>query len=139
MQKFVSHAVSIKDILNKVTEQSNNDKKVEVLQQYNRPDLKFIVELMYATDLEGFKLPEFKMPNKPFGTTYMTIRAAIPKMRIALANRDNKRVFENNMIRVLESLSTEEVEVLVHVLNGKKIEGISKSVFKKVYPQFFRD
>lgn len=135
---FVSQAISAAEILETAAKLESNEDKVEYLSKYVRKDIRFLVELMYVHDLKGLYIPEYTPLDKPYTMAFMTLGTAIAKIKAALVYRENKPVYEKNLIRVLESVTKEEAALLVHVLTGKKIEGISKATFKKVYPEFFR-
>lgn len=68
----------------------------------------------------------------------MTVLSALPKINAALQHKDNQAVYERNLKLALENVSPEESDLLVEIFGGKKFEGVSKAVLKRVYPAFFR-
>jgi hypothetical protein len=138
--KHINRNLTIPEIFKRVTAlEGTIDEKAKLLAQFDRKDIRWVVDFMYNGEIDGVVVPEFKRSNRPVGQEYMTILTAIPKLNSALGNRHNKAVFDRNMIMVLENISGDESDLLVSLMNGKKVEGVSKAVFKRVYPAFFRE
>lgn len=116
------------------------DEKAALIKQHNRKDLHWLVDFMYNGKevQESVKLPDFIVSTKPVGNNYLTIGNALPKINAAITHRANKAVFDRNMRMVLESVSADESKLLVDVFAGRKIEGISKAVFERSLPMYFR-
>lgn len=114
------------------------DDKAQVLKMYDRKDLRFVVDFMYNGNKDGLYVPEYTPSSKPVGMNYMTIGTALKQIEAALQYRTQIDVYERNVVRVLESVSADEAQLIADLFEGKKVEGISKAVFKRVYPAFFR-
>lgn len=116
------------------------DDKARLLAQYDRKDIRWLVDVAYNCDTTKLPaLPDFKRSNRPSGIDYMTILSAIPRIEAALRHKDNPVVWNKSMAIVLENVTGSESDLLVNIFSGKKFEGVSKAVLKRVYPQFFRD
>lgn len=133
--------LSAVEFFKKVSYEDFTDKKVELLKSANRKDVKWIVDFMYNEKLDNtIYIPKFTPSNKSYGFNFITLSNCAQKVQIAVNHfkNGNYTQYERHIVNVLECLSEDEANLLVHILQGKKIFGISKSVFKKVYPQFFR-
>lgn len=116
------------------------DEKAQFLAQYNRKDIRWLVDFAYNCDTTKLPpLPEFKRSNRPSGIDYMTILSAIPRIDAAVKHKDNRKIWDKSMALVLENITGSEADLLVNIFAGKKFEGVSKAVLKRVYPQFFRE
>lgn len=118
----------------------DNDEQVKLLKENDSKGLRFIVNGMYNVDWSGMKLPLFKYSDKPEAICESSIGLCIKRIDAAYRIRhDNPKRSEELMELVLESVSKEEADLLVNMIKGKKIDGISKTVFKKAFPGFFLD
>lgn len=116
------------------------DEKAQLLNQFDRKDIRWLVDFAYNGGVVPgtFSLPEYKVSNRPHGIDYLTLMSALPQLNAALRYKDNAKVFNKNMAIVLENISAGEAKLLCDLFAGKKIEGVSKAVLKRVYPTFFR-
>lgn len=114
------------------------DEKARLLAQYDRKDIRWLIDIAYNGE-QPYPIPEYKQSNRPHGVGFMTLLNALPKLNSALQYKDNKSVYDRNLKLVLENVSIGETELLISVLQGRKIEGVSKAVLKRVYPTFFRE
>jgi len=114
------------------------DEKARLLAQYDRKDVRWLVDIAYNGE-QPYPIPEYKPSNRPHTVGFMTLLNALPKLNAALQYKDNKAVYDRNLKLVLENVSVGDVDLLISVLQGKKIEGVSKAVLKRVYPTFFRE
>lgn len=137
--KYVNRNIPANKVFEIVANKGTIDEKVETLKVYDRKDIRWIVDFMYNADKTGLYVPEYTPSKHAESFTYMTILTAIPKIQASLRNRNNKPLYERNLILVLENLTSSEAKLIADLFEGKKIEGISKHVFKKVYPNFFRE
>jgi hypothetical protein len=114
------------------------DEKARLLAQYDRKDVRWLVDIAYNGE-QPYPIPEYKPSNRPHTVGFMTLLNALPKLNAALQYKDNKAVYDRNLKLVLENVSVGDVDLLISILQGKKIEGVSKAVLKRVYPTFFRE
>jgi hypothetical protein len=114
------------------------DEKARLLAQYDRKDVRWLVDIAYNGE-QPYPIPEYKPSNRPHTVGFMTLLNALPKLNAAMQYKDNKAVYDRNLKLVLENVSVGDVDLLISVLQGKKIEGVSKAVLKRVYPTFFRE
>lgn len=137
--KYINRNISIPEIFEIVSKLDTIEEKVNLLKQYDRRDLRWVVDFMYNADKTGLYIPDYKPGNFVNGMSYMSIGSALQKIEAALNNKHNKTIYERNLIIVLENVHKEEAQLLTDIFQGKKIEGVSKQVFKRVYPAFFRE
>lgn len=136
--KHINKNISIVEIFQRVRElEGTVDDKAKLLALYDRKDVRWLVDFAYNGPVP-LNIPEFKRSNRPYGVEYMTVLSGLPKLNSALQYIDNPVVFERNLKLVLENISPEESDLLVDIFSGKKFEGVSKAVLKRVYPTFFR-
>lgn len=135
--KYVNKTLSLPEIFKRVAAQPTVEEKINTLKQYDRKDVRWVVDFMYNADTEGLTIPEYKKSNYIDGMSYMTIITAIGKLQSSIQYRNNPSVYTRNMTVVLESLHADEAQLIVDIFQGNKIEGVSKKVFKRVYPNFF--
>lgn len=116
------------------------DDKASLLAQYDRKDIRWLVDFAYNSDPTKLPpMPEFKRSIRPSGIDYMTILSALPRIEASLKHKDNLALWNKNMALVLENVNGNDADLLVSLFSGKKVEGVSKAVFKRVYPNFFRE
>ena len=137
--KRINKTLPVNEIFQLVTELNGTvDEKARLLAQYDRKDIRWLVDIAYNGE-QPYPIPEFKRSNREHGIGFMTLLNALPKLNAAMQYKDNKAVYDRNLKLVLENVSVGEIDLLVSVLQGKKIEGVSKAVLKRVYPTFFRE
>lgn len=139
--KYYDRHISLPEVLKKVSELKGTvDEKSKLLSMYDGKSLRWLVNAMYFLDIDKLTLPtEYKKCKSPYGFTPMSFGSAIPKIEAAIKNRDNIQVFNRHFMLVLENLHPSESDLILDVLSGKKIEGVSKAVFKRTYPSYFPD
>lgn len=136
--KYLNKNISIVEIFKLVRElEGTVDDKAQLLAQYDRKDVRWLIDFAYNGPVP-LTIPTFKRSIRPYGIEYMTVLSGLPKLNSALQYIDNPTVFERNIKLVLENISPEESDLLVEIFSGKKFEGVSKAVLKRVYPAFFR-
>lgn len=136
--KHINKNISIVEIFQRVRElEGTVDEKAQLLTQYDRKDVRWLIDFAYNGPTP-LNIPPYKRSNRPYGIEYMTVLSALPKINAALQHKDNQAVYERNLKLALENVSPEESDLLVEIFCGKKFEGVSKAVLKRVYPAFFR-
>ncbi|MNE51604.1 hypothetical protein D3C80_1462390 [compost metagenome] len=136
--KHINKNISIVEIFQRVRElEGTVDDKAKLLAVYDRKDVRWLVDFAYNGPVP-LNIPEFKRSNRPYGIAYLTVLTGLPKLNSALQYVSNQAVFDRNLKLVLENVSPEEADLLVEIFSGKKFEGVSKAVLKRVYPTFFR-
>lgn len=137
--KPVNSSLTIPEVFDRIRSAGDTvDEKAKELSRYaHRPDIRWIVDYMYNADVTQVVIPEYKKNNYPLGCNYMSIGTSIAMLNTAIQHRSNPKVYERNLITILESVHATEAEFLEAVLKGGKVEGISKAVFKRVFPGFF--
>ena len=137
--KYMNKALPVSEIFKLVAELNGTvDEKARLLAQYDRKDVRWLVDIAYNGE-QPYPIPEYKPSNRPHTVGFMTLLNALPKLNAALQYKDNKAVYDRNLKLVLENVSVGDVDLLINVLQGRKIEGVSKAVLKRVYPTFFRE
>lgn len=136
---YINTALSLPEIFERVALLPTIEDKVNMLRRFDRKDLRWVVDFMYNANTSKFYIPAFEPQDFIQGMSYMSILNALTKIEAALNNIDRPEIYERNLIVVMESLHIDEAILLSDILTGKKIEGISKQVFKKLYPDFFRE
>jgi hypothetical protein len=136
---YVDKSLSLPEIFDRVGSKGTIDEKVTMLKRYDTKALRWFVDSTYNRDFSDIIIPEYKKSNNPPGISFININKAIPRIEVAIKNKDNERIRDRNLILVLEGLSAEEAALIEKLIKGeRKITGVSKTVFKKVYPEFFR-
>jgi hypothetical protein len=95
---------------------------------------------MYNRDWSDMVIPKYTPSKRPPEISHQSIKTAINRIEQAYFYRlTDPKLTEKNLMLVLEEMSAPEAELLCNVFAGRrKIEGISKAVFKEAYPEFFR-
>lgn len=134
-----ANSYTLPEIFERVAQEDGTDKKAALLKRFDSRHLQWFVDAMYNRDLSDLKIPEYKKSTLQPTVTLMTIKQAIPRIEAAYRHRDNEKTSKRNLQIALENVTAEEADLLERLIRGeKKINGVSKAVFKKVYPQFFR-
>lgn len=113
------------------------DDKARLLRAYRRKDILWLIDFMYNYENIDFEIPEYKPSTKPYGINFSTLVNSLPTLKAAIKHKENRKVYTRNLTIVLESISKEESDLLVNILKGKKIEGVSKAVIKRAFPDYF--
>lgn len=136
----INKSRTVPEVFDIVASAETNDEKVALLKAYETKGLRFIVNGLYNVDWEGVQIPKFKINHRPPEICTQNINSAIGKLEAAYRFRHSKpEVSRRNLLLVLEEVSAPEAELLVNMMKGKKVEGISKAIFKKAFPAFFLD
>jgi hypothetical protein len=141
MKKTNRANVTIPEMIDFISNCETSAEKIELLSMYkNNKALIWFVYMMYNYDFTGFYIPEYKASSFPpdlcrgnIGTQAKRIEAAINAFK-----RGDTKKYDDLMNLVLEGVSREEALLLESLFSNKKIESVHKSVWRKLYPQFFR-
>ena len=135
----VNKGLTLPEVFNIVRLKEDRQEKIKTLQSYDTKALRWFVNALYNVDWSVLPKVDFKPNKRPVGVCTLTIHTSITRLETALKYATtNPKVAEKNLIIVLEEVSEAESKLLVDMFNGRKVEGVSKAVFAKVYPQFFR-
>lgn len=130
---------TIPEVFDLVSQAETREDKINLLRLYDTKSLRFIVNGLYNVDWSDLKIPNYKPSNRPPEVADSNILKSIPRIEAAYQYRLRRPdVAERAILNVLESVSSREAELLVNMMAGRKIDGISKAVFKAAYPHFFR-
>lgn len=140
MQKFVNRNQSLPEVFAKVSEFKSTDEKVAYLSHFKTKHLMWVVNFMYNFDSSDLYVPVYKNNNTQPGISYMNLSNAWSNLEIAvrLFQQGKKDRYERTLVKVLESVSSDEAKLIEDLFNGKKVKGISKTVWKRIFPEFFR-
>lgn len=134
----INKSRTIPEIFDIVASKESKEEKVKLLRAYNTKGLQYIINGIYNVNWDGMAIPSFEYSNRPPEVCAININNAIGKLESAYKYRhSNSKVAEKNLITILEEVSNPEADLIINMINGKKIPGISKSVFKEAYPNFF--
>lgn len=136
---YIDKSLTLPEIFDRVAEKGTIEEKASLLRAYDTKHLRWFIDALYNRDFSSLTIPEYKPSNMPSGIAFMSINTAIPRIGVALQHADKPHVVDRNLTLVLEGVTKEEAELLVKLFKGeKRIAGVSKAVFKKAYPEFFR-
>lgn len=135
----IDKSLTIPEVLKIVADAEDREDKVAYLKAYNTRALRFVIDGLYNIDWEGVPIPKFRPNHRPVGICNMTLNTALSRINAALQYKNsNPNVTLRNMSIVLEEISAAESALLTGIIKGRKIKGISKSVFREAYPEQFR-
>lgn len=136
---YIDKSLTLPEVFDRVSKKDSIDEKVTVLRQYDTKAMRWFVDALYNRDFTSLKISDYEKSTKPAGLAFMNISNAMPRIESALKNHDKGRISERNLMLVLANVTGEEAELIEKIIKGeRKIAGVSKTVFKKVYPEFFR-
>ena len=138
--KYIGQVLTIPEILEKCGQEETVEDKLKILQIYDSRNLQWFVYTLYNWDWTKFTIPQHTPSKHPIGASFLTWNNAIARINNAYKLVDvNPKKAESQLIVALEQVSAPEYQLFMMMLQNKKqIEGVHKSVFKKMYPQFFR-
>lgn len=132
----------LSEILTKVNNAKNKEKKIEVLKQYDCDPLRMIIKSSFDPKIEWL-LPEGMVPYKANdaeeGTEHTILRREVKKLyRFIKGGDDSLAQFkrENLFIQVLEGLHKSEAELLINA-KDKKLHQVYKGLSKEVVKEAF--
>jgi hypothetical protein len=136
---YIDKSLTLPEVFERVSKKETVQERAYLLLKYETEPMKWYINALYNRDFTHLPIPEYTKSDKPAGVTFMTMKQAIPRLEAALKYNNKPHVVERNLLLVLETVTAEEAELIEKLLKGeKRINGVSKSVFKKAYPQFFR-
>jgi hypothetical protein len=136
---YVDKSLTLPEVFDRVAEKETIEEKTKLLKAYETRALKWFIDSLYNRDLSDITIPKYKSSNNPSGIAYMNIGNSISRIEAAINNKDRERIFNRNMTLVLEGVTRDEAILIEKVIKGeRRITGVSKTVFKKAYPEFFR-
>jgi hypothetical protein len=133
--------ITLPEIFEYVQMQETQELKVQALLTCrNSKQLKWFVNAMYNFDFHGFPIPDYKPNKSPVGIA-QSINTHINRLESAVVmhQKGNMKRYEDIMAITLECISRDESLLLERLFLNKKVDGISKAMWKKVFPEFFRD
>ena len=141
MEHLVRPNTTLPELFDKVRSMSTNEEKVSILRKYNSRQLSWFVDATYNFDFSDYKIPKYKRGFKPPEICYLTLNKAINRIEVAVIQHQNGNIskYDDLLNLILEGISAKEALLLEDLFKNKKIEGISKSVWKEVFPKFFRN
>ena len=132
--------ITLPEIFDYMNEQETQDDKLQVLSLYkNMKQMKWLVNAMYNYDFTGFEIPDYTPNMSPPGLA-QTINNNLSRLESAIKLNQMGKIDRYNdvMSIVLSNVSRQESLLLERILLNKKVEGVSKAMWKKIYPEFFR-
>lgn len=131
---------TIPEVFELVVKERKTEDKAKVLRAYNSRQMKWFVYNMYCVDWSEVEIPEYKPNHRPPEICNASIKTSINRLEAAYEHRiNNKKLTKKLLDIVLHEVSKEEAELLVNMMKGKKVKGVSKAVFKEAYPDFFQE
>lgn len=137
MNKLYGHDLTLPEIFKKVVESNGTiDDKARILLSYDSRSLRWFVDVMYNAPIKDVEIPDY-MPSKySIGNTHMSFQNSLTRLENVL--QDPTSFTSKKSLRlILENVHADEAELIANLLQGKKVDGISKGVFKRAYPKFF--
>jgi|AntRauTorcE11897_2_1112592.scaffolds.fasta_scaffold09184_5 hypothetical protein len=133
---------TLPELFDRVRECNTNEEKIDVLTKYKSRQMRWFVNATYNFDFSDFKIPEYtpNPKNRPQEICYLSLNKAVNRIESAINfhKLGNDKRYNDLMTIVLENVSYREAKLIEDLFTNKKIEGISKTVWKKMYPEFFR-
>lgn len=138
--KYISNNKTIQEIFDYVVNNSkNNQEKLALLKQFNHRGIKWLVHVMYCRDLSQYPIPKYEPNTRDKDLCHATIFNSINRIEAALRVYETKpKRYNDLMTLVLQELPQDDAQLLSEVMSGKKYQKISKSIWKQIYPEFFR-
>ena len=133
--------ISLPEIFDQVRDLSSKDEKVQMLKSYRElKHLKWFVNAMYNYDFSKTFVPRYtpsKFPPDMCANIWTQVKRIDSAVHVLYRAGDDHR-YDKMMTLALEAMSADEAELIAHMMNGKKVDGISKRMWREVYPEFFR-
>lgn len=132
--------ITLPEIFEEVRRLTTKPEKIQMLKSFrNLRHLRWFVNATYNTDFSKAHVPRYtenKYPPDMCGN--MWTQAKRIDAAFGFLQRGDVELYDRNMTLVLETLSKQEADLVVNMLRGKKVDGISKRMWREVYPEFFR-
>lgn len=138
--RYISTNKTIKEVFDYVADNAkSNQEKLVLLKQFNHRGIKWLVHAMYCRDLSHLPIPKYTPNHRDKDLCHATIFNSINRIETAFRLYETKpKKYDDLMTLVLQELPKDDAQLLVDVMSGKKVQGISKSIWKQLYPEFFR-
>ena len=131
---------TIPEVFELVNQQPTNEDKVKVLRAYESKQLRWFVYNMYCVDWSDVKIPKYKPNHRPPEICNASIKSSLTRLEAAYKNNNNNPKLTNKLLDlILHEVSAKEAELLVDMIKGRKVKGVSKKVFKTAFPSFFQE
>ena len=135
----VSKSRTIPEVIEHVAQMGTREDKVALLKMYNTKTLRFVVDAMYNQEWTGVQIPVYVPNHRPVGICNMSLHNSLRRLEAAYKYREsNPEVTARNLEIALTEMSADESALLVSIIEGRKVAGISKAMWKEVYPDLFR-
>jgi len=139
--QHVNKAITIPEVFDRVIDCPSLDEKAAMLRRYDTKHLRWFINAVFNEDFSMIPAPKQYTPNhRPPEICEMSILTAISRIEAArkVASFRPEQA-ARNILLVLESVSAREAELVWVLLKGhNRVPGVSKKVFKRAYPEFFR-
>ena len=117
---------------------ATNEEKAKELSYYDSVTLQWFVDVMYNAPVGGIDIPQYVESQLPIGNHYSTLHTVRSKLESIIADK-NSLASTRSLRLILENVHANEAVLIADLLKGNKVNGISKGVFKKLYPEFFQE
>jgi len=136
---YIDKGLTLPEVFKRVAEKETIEEKAKTLKAYETKSLRWFIDSLYNRDLSDIVIPEYKVSKNPSGIAFMNINNSMNRIEAAINNKDKPRILNRNLTLVLEGVTSDEASLIEKLLKGeRRITGVSKTVFKKAYPEFFR-
>lgn len=137
---YINKGLTLPEIFEIVEKCKTKNEKIKKLRDYDSNTLRWYIDNLYNTDWTNVPdYKQFKNKKRPIGNSHLTVSTSIKRLEtVKKYMGKNNNIAEKNLGIVLEEVSEEEYKLLINMFKNKKIEGLSKNIWKEVYPQFFR-
>ena len=136
---YIDKGLTLPEVFKRVAEKETIEEKAKALKAYETKSLRWFIDSLYNRDLSDIVIPEYKVSKNPSGIAFMNINNSMNRIEAAISNKDKPWIMNRNLTLVLEGVTSEEASLIEKLLKGeRRITGVSKTVFKKAYPEFFR-
>lgn len=148
MKTFINTSRTLPEILKAAGEEVEREDKIKYLKHFkNNRVLQWYVNSLYNVDFSFIKLSRdvkgYKPCNYPVENTPSNINRSLTKICNAYQYYKVGKIkhAEKCLLDVLETVHKDEAELVFNLFDnsGKKVKGVSKSVFKELFPNFFPD
>lgn len=137
-QRFINKSRTVPEVFDIIRDAESKEEKIALLRAYDTKALQYIINGMYNVDWSGLPVPKIKFNHRPPEICNANLNTSLTRIESAYKHRfDNPENAKRNLVRILEEVSEREARLLLDMFKGKKVQGISKAVFKEAYPSFF--
>jgi hypothetical protein len=131
---------TIPEVFDLVRKTESQEEKVKALRAYDSKQMRWFIYNTYFVDWSGVKVPDYKPNHRPPEICNMSIKTSIARLDAAYQHSTKNPDLTRKLLDiVLHEVSADEAELLTNMIKGKKIKGVSKSVLKAAFPNFFPD